>query len=806
MSSFLLDLRRAVRSLLRDRTYSVAAILTLALAIGANTAIFSLIRAVVFQPLPLGESERLVRLYEANPKRAALRNVVNPANYLAWKDRTQAFESLAAYVVRPFNLAGSGEPERVQTALVTGEFFTTLGARPALGRLIGVADGLPEAAAVVVLSDELWRRRFGADPGVLGQEIRLEGQLATVIGVAPPRFPVPGAAEVFTTLPIGPEMRSARGRWLAVIGRLAPGATLAAARQELTTVAAGLEQEEPARNSGWSASVFPLREELVGKLKGALTLLFAAVGLVLLIACANVTGLLLAREAERERDSAVRLALGAGRASLTRQSLAECLPLALAGGLLGLALAEGLLRLFLALSPLDLPRYASVRLDGAVLAFTAVVALASALGSSLLPALRQGRADGLLLRTGELGARRGYGRALLVTSQVALSTLLLCGAFLLVRGLGRLAEVDPGFRSEGLLTFQLSLPFGDEGSPYRDPQRLAQVFGQLETRLRELPGVEAAGAIDWLPLGGQGSATSFHALDRPEPAPGDKPGAAIRVVTPGLLPALGIPLLAGRYLDATDHAEAAPRALISRQAARELWPDGDPLGQRLRVSWSGRSGEPNVDVEIVGVVGDVRLEELADAPRATLYFAQEQLPSRMMSLMLRTDLPAGALAAPLRGLVAGIDPDLPLAELRPMHEVLARALKAPRFSASLLTALACLALLLASVGLYGLVAQRVAQRTREVGLRLALGATPRKVFGEVLKDGMRPAFSGLLLGLGGALAASYWPGSQLQAAAAGDLSPFAAALAVLALAVLAACALPALRATRIPPMVALRGE
>jgi putative ABC transport system permease protein len=811
MSSFLLDLRQAIRSLTRDRTYALAAIFTLALAIGANTAIFSLIRAVILEPLPFPQSDRLVRLYEANAKHENPRNVVNPANFLAWQERAESFESLAAYATRALNLAGGGPPERVQATYVSGEFFSTLGAPPALGRLIGPADDLPETPEVVVLSNGLWRRRFGGDPAVVGSEIRLEGRVTTVIGVAEPAFPIASNADLWVPLKLGPAARTARGRWMSVIGRLAPGASAAAAQEEMRSVAATLEQELPDRNAGWSASVFPLRGELVGKLKNALAMLFAAVGLVLLIACANVTGLLLAREAERQRDSAVRIALGADRSRLASQAFAECLPLAAAGGLLGLGLAVFLLRVFLALSPLDLPGYATVELDGGVLAFTAVVALLAAAGSSLVPALRGARQDNALLRGGRLGTRRGYGRAVLVMVQVAFSMVLLSGALLLVRSMTRLTEVDPGLRSQGILTFQLSLPSGEPGSAYRDPLKVRQVFRELEDRLAALPGVASAGGISWLPLGGSGAATSFFPLDRPEPKPGEHQGAAIRIVTPQLLKTFGVPLVAGRFFDSGDHAEAPLKALISEAGARELWPGGDTpgaaaLGQRLRVSWGGPAGEPSVDALVVGVVGDVRLDDLSLAPRTSLYFAQDQLPSSFMSLVLRTDLPPGALAAPLRGLLAEIDPDLPLAELRPMPEVLARGLRSSRFSASLLAALAGLALLLAAVGLYGLVAQRVAQQTREVGLRLALGASPRRIFGEVLRDGTRPAMLGLLLGLAAAVAANHWLRSQLYATEATEAAIYLAALLILGLAAIAACVVPAWRATRIPPMEALRGE
>ena len=806
MSSFLLDLRQALRSLTRDRTYALAAILTLALAIGANTAIFSLIRAVILEPLPFAESGRLVRLYEANLKRDNPRNVVNPANFMAWQERAKSFESLAAYAVRTFNLAGGGPPERVQTTLVTGEFFSTLGARPALGRLIGPHDDLPETPEVVVISDGLWRRRFGGDPAAIGSEIRLEGRMTTVVGVTEPGFPIPAGGELWSPLKMGPSAATARGRWMSVIGRLAPGAGVAAAQQEMKAIAAALAEELPDRNGGWNASVFPLRDELVGKLKNALAMLFAAVGLVLLIACANVTGLLLAREAERQRDSAVRIALGADRSRLARQAFAECLPLAAAGGLLGLGLALLLLRVFLALSPLDLPGYAKVELDGGVLAFTAAVALLAAVGSSLVPALRGARQDNALLRSSQLGTRRGYGRAVLVMVQVAFSMVLLTGAFLLVRSLTRLTEVDPGFRSQGIQTFQLSLPYGEPGSIYRDPVKVRQVFRELDERLAALPGVASAGGISWLPLGGGGAATGYFPLDRPEPRHEDQPGAAIRIVTPRLLETFGVPLLAGRFFDETDRADAPLRALISRQGAEELWPGGDPLGKRLRVSWGGPAGEPTVDVEVIGVVGDVRLEELSSAPRASLYFAQDQLPSSFMTFVLRTDLPSGALAAPLRGLIAELDPDLPLGELRPMPEVLARGLRSSRFSASLLAALAGLALVLAGVGLYGLVAQRVAQQTREVGLRLALGASPRRIFGEVLRDGTRPALLGLALGLVAAVAANHWLRSQLYATEATEITVYLAALLILGFAAVAACVVPAWRATRIPPMEALRGE
>jgi putative ABC transport system permease protein len=804
LSNFALDVRQAMRGLGRRPGFAAVAVFTLALAIGANTAIFSLVHAVLLQPLPFTESENLVQVWEAQKERGQLRNVVNPGNFLRWKERATSFERLSGYTSWPLNMAGDVAPERLQAGLVDGEFFATLGARAVRGRLIEPTDAAVDAPDVVVLSEGLWRRRFGARD-VIGSEVRLDGTIATIVGVAEPSLALPADAELWTALQLGPTARDARGRWMSVVGRLKPGVSQEAAHQEMAALGQALSAERPEMNAGWGVNAVPLREEMVGRLRPALLLLFGAVGLVLMIACANVAGLLLARAAERQREIAVRQALGAGRGRLASLALAESLPLALAGGALGLAFSALFLRALLAFTPIDLPRYAMVRLDPMVLGFTALAAVFCALASGLLPALARRRQDMTLLRTSGLGVQRLRGRMALVTSEIALSVVLIAGAGLLIQSLNRLAQVDLGFPADQLATFQLSLPAGAAESAYRDPANVRRTFAEVETRLAALPGVRAVGGISWLPLTGRGAATSLRALDQPEPAPGQSPSATIRIVTPSLVETLGIPLLSGRGFDGSDTAEGPVRALLSASMAKELWPDADPLGRTVRVHW-GRSNEPIIDAEIVGVVADARLEELGSAPRGTLYFAQQQVPSSFLSFVLRTDLPASALAEPVRAIVAQLDPDLPVAALQPLDAVIDKGLRASRFSASLLGALALLALVLAAVGLYGLMAHAVAQRGREFGLRLALGATPGRLFTGVLRDAARPVALGLAIGVVGAIGASRLLSSLLFETATTDPGAFALTLVVLVAAAFVACALPAWRATRVAPIEALRAE
>ncbi|MFN7942922.1 MAG: ADOP family duplicated permease [Thermoanaerobaculia bacterium] len=796
---FVQELRQAVHGWSRRPLAAVAAVATLALAIGANTAIFSVLEAVLVRPAPIAEADRLVRVSETNPKRGVERNVINPGNLIRWRERARTLTQIAGFIVFPTNVSGIGEPERLRSGIVTGDFFPLFRARAAVGRLLAPADALETAPDVCVLSHELFRR-WGSDGGLVGRMLRVNGTPTMIVGVAPEAFPAPEAADLWIPLALGERHRDSGGRYLTGLARLAPGATLESADAELVGIAAALERERPDVDAGWSAVVEPYSGPLIAQLRSPLAALAAAVGVVLLIGCANVAGLLLARLAEREREIAVRRALGASRWQLARQFFAESLVIAGAGAAAGIVLARGGVALLVAWAPLELPPWVAVGLDAGALAFAVGAALAAAALTALVPVLASGR-DAESLRSASVVAPRARLARVLVVAEIALSLVLLSSAALLTRSLVRLAGVDPGFRASRLVAMDLTLP--GRNPAYQDEAKVVALFAEAERRIAALPGVEAAGAISWAPLSGMGSATSFVALDREAPKKGEEPVADIRIVSPGALATLGVPLVAGRALDARDAADRPLAILVNRSTARLLWPSADAVGRRLRIRWGGDEG---VEAEIVGVVGDVHLSALEETPRPAIYFASAQQPLNFMTLIARTSLPPGSVATAARRAIAGLDPELPLAEVRSMRDVVARSLGQPRFTAALLASLAGLALALAAIGLYALVARTVARRRREFGVRLALGGTGLGLVRLVLGSGSRLLAAGLALGLLGALAASRLLTSLLFETAPTDPLALAAGVVTLTLVTWLACLVPAVSAARLDPARALRED
>jgi putative ABC transport system permease protein len=795
------DLQMAFRMLLKRPGFALAGLVTLALGIGANTAVFSVIEAVLLRPLPVKEPERLVAVWEWNVGRGQTHNVVNPANYLAWKERARSLEALSGFARWSSNLTGDATPARVSTGIVTADLFRTLGVAPALGRGFEDKDAVPGAEDVVVLSDGLWSGRFGRDPGILDRRLTLNGRATTVVGVMPPGFSLPSDVELWVPLPITEPLRHARGRWLSTIGRLRPGVSVAEARAEMVAIAAALEKEDPDRDAGWSVSVAPLHADLVRDVRPAALVLAGAVALVLLIACGNLATLLLARALGREREIAVRRALGASRGRLVRQLLGESVLLAAGGGALGVLLSPVLVGALLNLVPEEVRLLFPLGVDGKVLAFTAGVSLLSAVGFGLLPALSLTATDiAPSLREGSVAsgvsrARRRLSSAL-VAAEIALSVLLLAGAGLLVRSFDRLTAVDPGFDPSHALTFDVTL----SGDSYRDEATVRRFYEGAVERLGRIPGVSAAGAISWRPIG-TGSATSFVLPDRPLPPAGQEPVADVRMVTPGLFRALGIPLLRGRDFTARDDASRAPVVVVNEGMAREYWPGHDPIGRHVRMEWG-----KTLDAEVVGVVGDVRLGALDTAPRATLYWAESQLPNEFMTFVLRTEAsPRGVLDA-ARAAIASIDKDVPLARVGSLEAALDDSLRRPRFVLGLLAAFAGVAASLAAVGLFALLSYAVAQRVRELGVRLALGARPADVRRLVLGEGLRLAAVGLAAGLALALALTRLMSSLLYEVSPRDPPAFAAVAGLVFLVSLAATAWPARRASRIDPARALRAE
>jgi len=802
MTTGLSDLRFALRGLRKNPGFAAVAVATLALAIGANTAIFSVVHAALLRRLPFPRPDRLAMVWETNPAHGLDRNMVNPGNYVRWTERSRSFAHLAALRPSYANLSGAGDPVRIRVASVSGEFFPAFGIQPAAGRLVGPVDARGDLPETVVISAGLWTRRFGRDPSAVGKAVRINGVPVTIVGIAPERFDLPAGTDLWVPANFG-RQREDLGRSIAVVGRLRDGATLASARAEMAAIADATARERPDVDAGWGATVVPIREEIVGRFRTGLIVLMAAVGCLLLIGCANLANLLLARGSARRREFAIRTALGASRRDVVRLLLAETTVLGIAGGVAAVAVAAVGVRALLALVPAEFPGFLGIRIDLPVLVFTAAVSLLVGAALGIVPALRieRGASAAGLHGTGAASATARSGlSALLVAAEVALTIVLLTGAALLLRSLAALWEIDPGFRTKDVVSFRIDLP----RRRYTDPSSAARFFRSAEDALAALPGVDAAGAVSWVPLGGSSAATDYRRADAPVPRPENALGADVRIVTPGFFRTAGVPLLRGRSFGPQDSASAPLRAVVSAALVRESFGGRDPVGSRVWVDWgSARDGEV---AEIVGVAGDARFVSLDRPIAPTIYLPQEQQPERFMTLLAHGPASPASLAPAIRSVIRRLDPELPVAELRPMEEVLADSLKQPRFLSTLLGVFSALALVLAAVGVYGLIHYTTSRRTREIGIRLALGGRPLDVFRHVMARGMVPVAVGALFGIAAAAAASRLLASLLYGVRAADARSFAGALAVLAVTALAACAIPALRAARVDPSSALRTE
>jgi putative ABC transport system permease protein len=801
MDLFRQDLRYALRSLGRTPGFTLVASLTLALGLGANTAMFSVIQAVLLRPLPYQEPDRLVMVWEHNLPRQRDRNVVSPANYLRWRERATSFTDLAMYTWSSTVFTGGDAPERVSGRSVTTNLFSVLGAQPVLGRVFTAEEGVPGGPEVILLSHGLWQRRFGGDPSVVGRQVAIAGGTVTVVGVMPAAFRALGTEEYWEPFTIGAETREPQGRYAMVLGRLKPGISPERAGAEMITIARGLESEFPDFDTGWSTTVVPLTEQVVGGARQMLLVLLGAVALVLLIACANVANLTLVRATGRARETAVRVALGAPRGRLVRQWLLESLVLAALGGAAGLLLGVWGVDLLKALAPSDVPRLTEIRLDGGVLVVTALVVLIVGVLAGLPAAVgirsRHSALAEATQRTTAGGASQRWRQGLVVV-QLALALMLLAGAGLMVRSLSRLLAVNPGFDPAGVLTVELSLP----SALYEDGPRRNAFFDRVLEQVRGMPGVTTAGVVSALPLTGLASATSFRVVGRPEPAAGQWPVADIRSADEGYFPALGIPLKRGRLPAPADAPSSPPVVVINETMARQLWPDGDPIGARVRVNWN----DPEMEPEVVGVVGDVRHTGLDGDVRPMIYYPRWQSPSGYMVLVVRSVTDPLALAASIRGVVRQLDPALPMGDIAPMHEYVSRSVADRRYPMLLLGLFGGLAVTLAAIGLYGVVAHGVGLRSREFGVRIALGASPGDLARLVLSGAGALAVGGVVLGTAGALASTRVLTHLLYGVAPSDPGTLVAAAVLLALVVLFAAWLPARRAARVDPMTALRSE
>jgi putative ABC transport system permease protein len=803
------DLALGLRQLRRQPAFAAAAALTMALGIGANAAVFSLVRAVLLRPLPFAEPERLVTLHSTGPDRT--RQPFSLPDFLDLREQNRTLLGLAGYGAWGANLTG-GEAERLAGLWATPGLLRLLGVEPVLGRAPLPEEERAGGTRVVVLTHGLWQRRFGGDEAVLGTSVPLNGEPYTIVGVLPPGFVLPGReAELLVPLVVetDPRRELRRAGFLRVVARLGPGVGREQAQSELTAIAQRLQAAYPDSNATRTGvDVFAVHEEIVGNVRLMLAVVQGAVGLVLLVACANLASLLLARAASRQREMAVRVALGAGRGRLVRQLLTEGLLLSAIGGVLGLLLAQAAIQAFLALGPTDLPRAKGIRLDGGVVAFTAALTLLAGIGFSLVPAVQAARPDPQeSLAAGGRGsagqAMRTRARRALVLSEVALALVLLAGAGLLVKSFRRLQAVDPGYRTGQLLTLRLSLP----KARYERRESLAQFHDRLAPRLQGLPGVRATAAASVAPLTPWRATINFTVEGQAPPAPENVPLANYRAVDEHYFAAMEIPVLRGRAFTAADTATTVPIALVNRTLAERYWPGADPVGERLTID----DQPARRSVEVVGVVGDVKHYALDDAPSLDVYVPYVQAPQSVAvwlanstSWVLRTEVDPRVLAPAVRREVGSVDPEVAATAIQSMDDALRGTVAPRRFNVLLLEAFALGALLLAGSGIYAVTAYLAAQRTRELGIRLALGARRGQILALVLVQGMVPVAGGLALGLAGALALARLVEGLLYGVPARDPATFTVAPLLLAAAAALACALPALRAARLDPVRALR--
>jgi len=800
------DTRYGARMLRKSPGLTSVAVLSLALGMGAISTIFSFVNGIMLRPLPYPESERLVLVDETAFKRGSPSMNVSYPNFLDWREQNHSFEDIGCYSTGGFIIAPGGggtEPEQLKGAFVTQGLFEILKVAPILGRTFTAEEDQPDHDLVVILSYGLWQRRFGSDPNILGQTLLLNNRPRVVIGIMPKGFQFPEVAEAWGPLALTPKLFTRTDHGLLSIARLKPGVTLEQAQAEMISIASNIEAQNPVTNEGLSVSLASLRAGLVGDYKKALLILLGVVAFVLLIACVNVANLLLARGAARQKEIAIRAALGANRRRIFRQLLTESLLLGLISGALGLMLALWGMDLLLSAIPIDIPFWMKFDLDGRVLGFTAACSLLTGFVFGTAPALEASNPD--LNETLKEGGRSGAGggrhrlRSLLVVAEIALSLVLLVGAGLMMRSFMSLQHVDAGINTEGVLTMYIALP----GAKYRPPEKRAAFFSQLLERVRSIPGVQSAGTNSGLPLAGNNWGRSLTVEGFPVLSVGEAPAINHCVISPDYFKAMGIAILKGRDFDERDSRDAAKVTIIDERLAREYWPDQDPLGKRIRFG-------PPEDNEpwhtIVGVVREVKHNRLDASTRMSVYLPFDQIPIGGSSLAIRSSGRPESLTGAVRAQLKELDPDLPLTEVRPMTEVVARSVWQPRLYTALFGVFAAVALILAAVGIYGVMSYAVTQRTREIGLRMALGAQKQDVLKLVVGHGVVITAIGIGAGLAAAVGLTRLMSSLLFGVTATDPLTFAAVSVVLAGVALGACFVPAMRAAKVDPMVALRYE
>jgi len=809
MNSFMADVRYGWRMLVKNPGFTAAAVLSLALGIGANTAMFSVVNAVLLRALPFPEPDRLAMIWEDASFAGFPRNTPAPANYADWKSQNQTFDEVAAIDGRGFDLTGDGEPQRVQAYGVTANFFPTLGVEPLLGRSVLADDDRPEANKVAVLSYRLWQSRYGGEHGIIGREILLNGEKHTIVGIMPASFQfMESDVGLWVPAAYTPRQLSRRGsHYLNVIGRIKRGVSFEQANADIHGIQEQIARDHPDEASRITAFIIPLREQFAGDLRRPLLVLLVAVGFVLLIACANIANLLLSRAASRHREIAVRAALGAGRWRIVRQLLSESLLLSLIGAALSVLFAMWSFTFLERLIPDALILSTKLKIDLPVLGYTLLVSVVTAIFFGLAPALQASKLD-LNAALKQSGGRSGIGggkrlRSVMVVAEVALSLVLLVGAGLLIQTFMKLREQYSGLRPDNVLTMRTALA----PNKYRDQTRRGAFYDQVLERVTALPGVVTAGFSTSVPLEWKGGTSGFYpeglTLEEAK-ASGLSYDANHREVTADYLKAIGISLVKGRYFDGTDNVQSMPVAIVNQTMARQYWND-DAIGKRIKL------GDPASDVpwiNIVGIVGDVRQMGVDEPVKAEMYFPFGQIPDQPWysprDLVVRTSNEPMSLVGAIRGAIREVDPDQPITNIRTMDEILGEQTAPRQLGMTLLTVFAALALLLAALGIYGVLAYFVVQNTPEIGVRLALGAARGDIIGLVVRKGMMLALTGVGIGLGATLVLTRLMQSLLFGVNAADPMTFAIVAALLSLVAFAACYLPALRASRLDPMTALR--
>ena len=810
METLLQDLRYGMRMLIKNPGFTIVAVITMALGIGANTALFSVVNGVLLKSLPFKDPDRLVFAMETNAKFPPPGIGSSTLNYRDWKEQNHSFETLSARTGFIANLTSSDQPERIQGEKVTWDYFTTLGVAPLTGRTFTADEDRPGGEPVILLSEGLWRRRFGSDAGIVGQTVPINGQAATVIGIMPNDYRP--NIEFWMPLAISYQNADRNLHNIQVVGRLAPGVTQEAAQTEMSAIAQRLAEQYPDLNTGWGVAVIPYQSLVTFNVRWALLVLLAAVGVVLLIACANVANLLLARAASREKEIAIRLAMGATRGRLIRQVLTESVLISLIGGMVGVLIALWSTQALISLNPQGIPRSGEIGVDGRVLVFALLASVAAGILFGLVPAWQSSRANvnETLKESGKstTGHARGHRlRSALVVVQIGFAFMLLVCAGLLIKSFAQLQRVSVGFNQQHLLTLQVTLP----PAQYSKPSDVLGFYREAGERLAALPGVIAAAGISNVPLAGGGPQFIFSVEGRPLPTPADAPIASYRIVTGDYFATMNIPLIQGRTFTDADKEDSLQVVAVNQNMAEMMWPGEDPVGKRLTVGVPLPGDKPDY-ATVVGVVGNVKHTSIAGETGMQIYQPVTQTPflglgfGRTMNFILRTQLEPTTLTESARAVIAGLNPRLPVANIKTMETIISESVAANRFNMSLFGLFAVIAMSLTIVGVFGVMNYAVTQRTQEIGIRMALGAQPGQVRALILKQGLVLSAVGLGVGLGGALLVTRLLASLLFSVSATDPLILTAVALLLAAVALLTCYIPARRATKVDPIIALKHE